>query len=440
MNKYISDNLYEWIEYFLKISLSDSIKLEFTSTNHWVITYQSNKLILPFYDWLYSEPNLNKITYEDLSVKKYKYEKNFLIQLNLKKQEFNSTLRNYDYIGFIFWTLNLYEDKILGREKDQFFRFSAKTSLAFKNNYLQYPYIDYILEFFRDELHITEENKPFPKLYFTHDLDCPCDSLSLSNFKICLKLVLNGDLTPLLSTFRNWFYLLLNQNSTRFYMLDWLLELYIKNNIESYFFIQSLDKFKFRHRYDCEYNLFSKPLTKIIKKLSINKQNLGLHLSNLSNWNLNSINLQVDNYKKFISFLNLKNKISFLNRCHFLQFEKNDNYFKLMSNENLNEDFSIGFYDYPGFRVGTGNSYILYPLNNKITIRPLICMEVSLSSYMKLKYTKEIEKIIVCLAKRAFLSNSDFSLLWHDNNLISKTQKEIYLSIFRKLNIVYKNN
>ena len=110
-----------------------------------------------------------------------------------------------------------------------------------------------------------------------------------------------------------------------------------------------------------------------------------------------------------------------------------------MSKENLNEDHSIGFFDYPGFRVGTGNSYILYPLRNKIKVKPLICMEVSLSSYMQLKFTKEFEDIITCLAKRAYLSSSDFSLLWHDNNLISKTQKEIYLSIFRKLNIIYNN-
>ena len=438
MNKLISKSKINWIKDFLYENLSFKIILNLSQSG-WEIEYENRKCILPFFEWLYIYPNKKGISINNLVVERYNYKKFFLVQINLDNTK-NKSINYYDYIGMIFWTLNLYEDKLVNRKRDKFGRFSAYDSLAFKNEYLDHPYIEYILEFLRDKLRINKSDKNSPELHFSHDLDHPNSSFTLSNIKNCIKLLFNGDLYPSLYTIKNWVDLIFKKDVSRYYLIQWLLNIYKKNKLSAFFFIQSFDSKIIRHKYDCEYDISSPEFLYLVSKLISNKQNIGLHLS-LLNDDLNQYSqAQLNIYKKVISYFFKPDKTIYSNRAHFLQFDKDHNYFDFLSTNEFTDDYSVGFFDRPGFRVGTGNSYQLYEFGNKINIHPLICMEVSLTSYMRLGFTERNNEIIFLLAKRAYDFKSDFSLLWHDNNLISNKQKKLFLSIFYGLRLIYNNS
>lgn len=429
-----------WIRNFLQENLSDKVFLNLSS-DKWVIEYESQKFILPFFNWFYIYPDKINISFNKLTVNKFLYKKYFLVQINKKNDRKLNNIYNYDYLGMIFWTLNLYEDKLIDRPKDAFGRFSASTSLAYKNNYLEYPYIEYILEFIRDKLKIDELYKKSPQLYLSHDLDYPPNSLSLSNIKSCIKcFLLNKDISPFFYTFRNWLNLFFKKGISKYYLIEWLIVAYKKNKLKAFFFVQSFDSKIVRHKHDCEYNISSPSFINLINRITSNNHSVGLHLSLLQNNLNNSIQKQIDNYKEIISQLSNFQKSFYANRAHFLQFEDIDNYFDLLNDNQIKDDYSVGFYDMPGFRVGTGNKYNLYHPKKTININPLICMEVSLTSYMKLGFSKKIEKNILLLAKRSYEFKSDFSILWHDNNLISKKQKKLFLSTLKGLKMIYINS
>ena len=440
MNQVLKKSKISWIRNFLKENLSDKIILNLSS-DKWVIEYKSQKFILPFFSWLYIYPDKINISFNKLTVNKFLYKKYFLVQINKKDHRKEKNIYDYDYLGMIFWTLNLYEDKLIDRSKDEYGRFSASTSLAYKNKYLEYPYIEYILEFLRDKLMINELYKKSPQLNFSHDIDCPPNSLSLSNIKSCVKhFILHKDISPFLATFKNWLNIFFKQGISKYYLIEWLITAYKKNKLKAFFFVQSFDSKIVRHKHDCEYNISSSAFINLINRITTNNHSLGLHLSLLQNNLNNSIQKQIDNYKEIIPKLLIFKKSYYSNRAHFLQFENMHNYFDILIDNQIKDDYSIGFYDMPGFRVGTGNKYNLYHPNKIININPLICMEVSLTSYMKLGFSKKIEQHILLLAKRSYDFKSDFSILWHDNNLISKKQKNLFLSILKGLKKIYNNS
>ena len=97
----------------------------------------------------------------------------------------------------------------------------------------------------------------------------------------------------------------------------------------------------------------------------------------------------------------------------------------------FNNDSSVGYADYVGFRTGTSHEYSMFDFSSKrkldIKQNPLIFMEGSLfdANYMNLN-SLEARNHINKIYKRIKLYNGKFTLLWHNSNLISDYEKEFY--------------
>lgn len=101
----------------------------------------------------------------------------------------------------------------------------------------------------------------------------------------------------------------------------------------------------------------------------------------------------------------------------------------------LDYDHTLGYADRPGFRCGTCFEYpALDPLDEdtlNIRVRPLILMDDTLLSEKYLGASDLITKLSIAqaLKESCKMVGGQFSLLWHNSNLISKKQRQLLIDI-----------
>lgn len=97
-------------------------------------------------------------------------------------------------------------------------------------------------------------------------------------------------------------------------------------------------------------------------------------------------------------------------------------------------DSTLGFADHVGFRTGTCWEYPVFDLLERKQLnlreRPLVAMESSLLSYMKVSLLEAAQRMI-SLARVCRTHAGDFTLLWHGHMLVSRKAKDVYAEVVR---------
>lgn len=97
----------------------------------------------------------------------------------------------------------------------------------------------------------------------------------------------------------------------------------------------------------------------------------------------------------------------------------------------LDYDSTVGFADRPGFRCGTSREYRVFDVEQRRPLalleRPLACMDQTLlaKSNMGLSLTAALE-LAVALSREARAVAGDFTILWHNDRLLSAQEKHHY--------------
>jgi hypothetical protein len=100
-------------------------------------------------------------------------------------------------------------------------------------------------------------------------------------------------------------------------------------------------------------------------------------------------------------------------------------------------DTSGSFADVPGFRYGTARSFTMWDWQNErpLTLkqRPLIAMESSpvWNSRTGVDRTDEALDLMVTLKVRALQFGGDFTLLWHNSNLLTSKDREVFVELIK---------
>jgi len=96
-------------------------------------------------------------------------------------------------------------------------------------------------------------------------------------------------------------------------------------------------------------------------------------------------------------------------------------------------DSTLGYADHAGFRCGTCFEYPAFdPLSDKelnVHIRPLVAMDVTISNYMGLGFGSDAYDKLTELKKACQAVDGTFTLLWHNNQLLTKQAKQLYGSL-----------
>ena len=150
----------------------------------------------------------------------------------------------------------------------------------------------------------------------------------------------------------------------------------------------------------------------LISSVAANTE-IGIHPSYKSNEILGLLNKEVNRLERILAEKVTKS------RQHFLKLEFPKTY-KSLIQEGIKEDFSLGFAEEFGFRVGTIRPHYWYDLKNeKITgliLHPFSYMDGTLLEYQKLSI-QEAKNTINTLFEEAQKFGGEFSFIWHNSTI-----------------------
>lgn len=317
-----------------------------------------------------------------------------------------------DIFATIYFYLTRWEEYI-STDRDGIGRFKLINSYSYKNNLVHRPVVNEYLEFLWNMLFyldaglIRKQRKYTPVI--THDVDQPLKLYNLESFarSFLRNLVKTNDYR---SALRDIFVFPLNMFTTKYdagNSYDFLMDTSESINTKSYFFFMNSPKTKYDYGYSIEMPFINKILNEIKSRDHIIGYHPGFHtLKNPDSWK-----------KEYEGLCAKINKKIYDGRQHYLRFDV-PNTWQLFEDNELQNDYTLGFAEVEGFRCGICYEYSVYNFltRKKLKLKeiPLIFMDVSISEYQGIRDPEEfIKKLnnIVAVVKRY---NGNFALLWHN--------------------------
>lgn len=311
-----------------------------------------------------------------------------------------------DLVASAFYLLSRYEERINPR-RDHHGRFSAIESILTKEKLLERPIVDEYGSFLRQALREVGVNIPEPKhemsVTLTHDVDVPFVYRSVVSVLGAIK---RGEFKTL---FKSLFKTLENNP---FFTFPWLLEqdARLENARKIYFLRSPL----FPEYYDRPYlRIDSRDMRALVKTLQNHNVELGLHVSYASAEHLELVKQEKTSIEK------VTGKPLTANRNHYLRLTSN-NQLDALIEAGIKEDFTIGFAEMPGFRMGTCRPVkYINPDTLEVTdlvLHPLTMMDGSFSKYSQMGYTKAYET--ACrLIDEVRKHGGELVMLWHNSEV-----------------------
>jgi hypothetical protein len=121
-------------------------------------------------------------------------------------------------------------------------------------------------------------------------------------------------------------------------------------------------------------------------------------------------------------------------RFHYLRFRLPKSYRTLIDNE-ITEDFSMGYADQVGFRAGICTSFNFYDLERdcetKLRVHPFAFMDVALKNGLGLKEEAVIKKIKYLIDQVRDV-DGDLISIWHNESLSNYKEWKNWRQIYEK--------
>lgn len=336
-----------------------------------------------------------------------------------------------DIFGSAFFMLTRYEELVI-KDRDEHDRFSAKSSLAFKEGFLCRPIINEYVEILWWALgqlnpNLIRKKRQFD-LVLSHDVDWPI-SASRDVMRALKSAV--GDATK-----RGDLGLALRRlgalprfgqgrfdhdvNNT----FDFIMKVSEEQGIASTFNIIADNT---AGEIDGTYSLGEPWVQKMLLAFSDRGHYIGLHLSYNSFRDKEQTLLEFKKLKKECKKLKIKQPVS-VGRQHFLRWE-NPTTWQNLEDAGIKCDSTLTYADRPGFRCGVCYEYPVFNLRTRQALKlrelPLVVMEGTLYDYMGLTH-EEANKSIMSLYAKCKIYQGSFTLLWHNSELITKQARYWY--------------
>lgn len=304
--------------------------------------------------------------------------------------------------------LSRWEEFVI-KDKDLHGRFSSKSSLADKFNFLDRPIVNEYVEIIwalLQEIGIEEERKDYRyTIVPTHDVDIPYMWWSWKQKAKSFAAKLYGRrMNELQNNLKH-----LVRGSDPYDTHGLFMELSEKVNVKSHFFFMTGGKTS----YDNRYKITHPRILKLIESIKEKEHCVGLHPS-------------YDSYASPEMLQEEKSKLEDASklsintgRHHYLRFDLPVTW-RHWNDIGMQWDSTMSFADQSGFRCGVCLPYPTYDIVNrqKLTLyeRPLIVMEASVAIYENLSLSSATDKVIK-LKNQVKKYNGEFVFLWHNSSL-----------------------
>lgn len=345
----------------------------------------------------------------------------FLYGRPLVEHRGNTIVVYADLPASAFFFLSRYEEICRRECRDKHGRFPGKQSFLYNNQLISRPLVDEYGVLIRQWLRSTGKFVPEPKpkvakLWVTHDLDEPffCKSLravARETFRgkgllYALKIFWGKTEDPY-DTF-SWMFQA-EENRLQKMPYPW----------QTIYFIKTGGI----HLYDRpRYRLYSRRIKKLLRKIASHKVLWGLHGS-YSAAEIGASLMEKNHLESFVRHKldTGKNKVV-LFRSHYLRSCEPEDFRKL-EKIGITDDFTMGYADVAGFRLGTCRPVIwIDPTRgtlSKLVLHPLTVMDGTLyqKEYMHLD-EENAKEYCAALFEKTRRFGGDICILWHNSTLI----------------------
>ena len=337
-----------------------------------------------------------------------------------------------DLIASTYFLISRYEEILRPEIRDKYGRFPGLESLPCRAGFIDRPVVDEYGRLLRNLMRtvgidIQEPKRAFSNIYLTHDIDIPWEQFTVVS---AIKRILGNlkrELQLNIYPIRN---LMGYPERDPQYTFDEIIRLDgTLLGATVIYFIKSGGK---AAPEDGPVYIHTKAFKKLVKKLIASNARLGYHVSCEAAQNMSLVPKEMELLQKTI-----EQKVCY-SRNHYLLSKDPDDFYKLI-NSGITDDFTMGYADIAGFRLGTSRSvHWIDPRLNAVTslvLHPLTIMEVSLfgDHYMALSI-QDAKDYSINLIKKTQEFGGELCLLWHNTALIpQKKETQLYLKLLAYL-------
>lgn len=346
-----------------------------------------------------------------------------------------------DIFGSAFFMLSRYEE-IVKRKRDHFDRFSAFSSLAHQESFLDRPIVNEYLEILWKAIKQLwpqlKRKKRKAQTYVSCDVDVPYSPGTKSISRLVRQM--GGDLIKrknylqCIQTGFNFFGAQLGHYGLDPYYrkFRWMMDANEQaGNVVAFYFLTDHTSSEF----DGCYAINEPIMHGLISAISDRGHEIGLHSSYHTYKNKEQTCREADKMRAVMQEHGLDHS-TMGGRQHFLRWS-NPESARNFEAADLTYDTTLGFPEFAGFRCGVCYEYPLFDLIQRRELnlieRPLTVMEKSVfdKNYMGYEYDIDGLQVFEQLKQNCHTFNGDFTILWHNHQFPKRQAEEIYQTIIQ---------
>jgi hypothetical protein len=331
----------------------------------------------------------------------------------------------FDIFSAAFYIVARYEE-YSNNDPDEFGRFKASSSLAFRNGFLNIPVVDlwareFAISLIRRFPALAIRKNQFRSL-LTIDTDQPFAYLGKNIFRsmggMIRDLTLNTDLAA------DRYKVVTRDKKDPFEVFDYITDCTGKSGTEIKFFFPVGDHSK----YDKNPSWKNDEYRTFMNRIG-SKYDFGLHPSFNSAADLSLLETEL---KRLRSVTGREVTSS---RYHYIRLMTPASYRNLVK-AGVKEDYSMGYPEEPGFRAGIARPYHFYDVAEDkpadLLITPFQVMDATLFQYKKLNAGEAKETIadLIAVTKKA---GGLFVSLWHNTSLLDNEEWSGWRELFESM-------
>ena len=342
-----------------------------------------------------------------------------------------------DLVASAFFLLTRYEECVRRDARDEHGRFPGKESLPYRAGFLTRPIVDEYGVLLRRYLRqcgveIREPAPGYRHIWLTHDVDT---IWNWPNYYYALREVARRvlyrlpDKTLPLKAVRNYKHL----DPT--YTFPWLIEkdaqvrqAYGAEQCTPLYFFMGCTK---KRDHDDGYLRRKKRTQELLSYLRGNNCSIGYHVSYHASLERTETLCEIQRVEKLLG-----EKIT-RNRNHYLASREPEDFHILLS-AGITDDFTMGYADVAGFRLGTSRPINwIDPINRNVTnlrLHPMTVMECTLdrSIYMGIQREDDAYHVVCELLARVYEHGGEIVFLWH-NPVVSEKDPGYHRHLYPRL-------
>lgn len=328
----------------------------------------------------------------------------------------------FDIFAASFFLVSRYEE-YLAFEPDQFGRFRASNSFAYRNKFLLKPVIDLWTRELAKTLLVRFQNMTFKRNTFrsilTIDIDQPFAYLGKDLFRTLGGLF--QDVNHKTGKAGERYRTITKGEKDPYDVFDYIFETIEKFKPDVHFFIPTGNRSAYDKNPSWQNEDYRRLITRISQRFSI-----GLHPSFAASDNSSILLNEKQRLQSIVS------KEIMLNRFHYIKMRFPDSCRNLIA-AGFNEDYSMGYPDEPGFRAGIARPFYFYDIieerKSELRICPFQVMDGTFYQYKGMT-PESSEETITGIINETRKVGGLFVSIWHNTSLLDTTEWKKWRNTF----------